>query len=456
MSFLTIKFLGFFLIVWGLSIVTRPHRNLYKFFLVAVSLFFYSSFGLAGVWVLVMDILINFGFLKILERGKWTKGILGLAVGFNIILLGGYKYFNNGWDVVGLEIIAPIGISFFSFKIISVLIDTYRQKVKIESLIDFLAFVSFFPQISAGPIARYEQFEKDLNREKRVDTSRFWTLLTGGWLKMYLIGGILFDVVNQTVNSPQNFGRVDLVLGMLSVSFFIFANFSGYSDISEALAMVLGFRTPKNFNNPYKSVGFRDFWQRWHMSLSGWLRDYLYIPLGGNRKGKARKYLNLLTTMTVGGIWHGVGLNFFVWGGLHGIMLLVAHFLDDFVWSKFVRVTKWVRVAGRELGWFLTFGLINITWIIFYPKNLGMSIKYFESLIWTGKTQTVLWSGGVVGGLILAGILSMKGDKFEEIMSLILTRAPLVIRYLILVAIFYLIIIFGPSNYVAPAAYFNF
>jgi len=354
MSFLSVRFLGFFLMVWGLSVVMRPQKNLYKFFLIAINFLFYGFFGLAG-----------------------------LAIGFNLILLSGYKYFNNGWDVVGMEIIAPIGISFFSFKIISVLIDTYRQKVKIESLVDFLTYVSFFPQISAGPIARFKEFSEDLNKENEIDRSKFWVLLISGWLKMYLIGGILFDVVNQTIYLPQNFSRMDLVLGMLSLSFYIFANFSGYCDISEALAMVLGFRTPKNFNSPYRSVGFRDFWQRWHMSLSSWLRDYLYIPLGGNRKGKGRKYVNLLTVMTIGGIWHGAGINFLVWGGLHGIMLMITHFLDDFVWPRFVRVAKWVRVTGRGLGWFLTFGLINITWIIFYPKSLEMSIKYFESLIWT-------------------------------------------------------------------------
>jgi len=456
MSFLSVRFLGFFLMVWGLSVVMRPQKNLYKFFLIAINFLFYGFFGLAGVGILVIDAFINFGFLKILEKRRWGRWVLGLAIGFNLILLSGYKYFNNGWDVVGMEIIAPIGISFFSFKIISVLIDTYRQKVKIESLVDFLTYVSFFPQISAGPIARFKEFSEDLNKENEIDRSKFWVLLISGWLKMYLIGGILFDVVNQTIYLPQNFSRMDLVLGMLSLSFYIFANFSGYCDISEALAMVLGFRTPKNFNSPYRSVGFRDFWQRWHMSLSSWLRDYLYIPLGGNRKGKGRKYVNLLTVMTIGGIWHGAGINFLVWGGLHGIMLMITHFLDDFVWPRFVRVAKWVRVTGRGLGWFLTFGLINITWIIFYPKSLGMSIKYFESLIWTGETRTVLWSGGVMGGLILVGILSIWGDKFEEITTKILVRVPAMVRYLILVAIFYLIIILGPNNYVAPAAYFNF
>jgi len=456
MSFLTVKFLSFFLIVWGLSIVIRPHKNLYKLFLIAVNFIFYGFFGLMGVGVLAVDALVNFGLLKILGKGRWTKGILGLSVGLNLVFLGLYKYFNNGWDTVGMEIIAPIGISFFSFKIISVLIDTYRQKIKVGNLLDFMAYVSFFPQISAGPIARFGEFDEDLNRDEGMGLSRFWPLLISGWLKMYLIGGILFDVVNQTIYLSQNFGRMDLVLGMLSLSFFIFANFSGYCDISEALALVLGIRSPKNFNSPYRSVGFRDFWQRWHMSLSSWLRDYLYIPLGGNRKGRRRKYVNLLATMIMGGIWHGAGISFLIWGGMQGILLAVTHFFDDFIWSKLTRVVGWVRMMGRGVGWFLTFGLINISWIIFYPKNIGVSIKYFESLVWTRETQMVLWSGGVVGGLILAGILSMGGDKFEEIMVSVLTGVPKLVRYLILVVIFYLIIVLGPNNYVAPAAYFNF
>lgn len=452
----------FFLAVWGLAIIFRPYKRAYKLLIIGANLVFYSFFGVTGLVVLVSDVLLNYGLLKILGRLKAKKKVLGVGVGLNLLLLSSYKYFNNLTGITGMEIIAPIGVSFFTFKIISVLIDSYRQKIQVNSLADYLAYVSFFPQISAGPIARFKEFAEDINQEEQGETEnnnigpRFWTLIISGWLKMYLIGSYLYEIVNQTINAPQSFGRVDLILGMMSLSFFIFANFSGYSDISEALAMALGFRTPKNFNNPYRAVGIRDFWQRWHMSLSTWLKDYLYIPMGGNRRGRAWKYCNLLVTMVVGGMWHGAEINFLVWGGLQGEMLMIDHFLHDTVWPKLRGVANWIKIAGRGGGWLITFGLINISWIIFYPKNMEASVTYFEYLIRPRENLVVLGSGGLLTILILAGILSVRGDKFEEIMAKTLTKAPGVVRYVVLVVIFYLIITFGPSNYVAPAAYFNF
>jgi len=464
MSFLTDRFLVFFLAVWGLSIVFRPYRGFYKFFVIAANFVFYTFFGISAVLILITSILVNYILLRISEKEKVRKLVLGLSVGLNLFFLAFFKYFNNlvEWLAgdrlgAGMEIIAPIGISFFTFKIISVLVDSYRRKIEVRSLADYLAYVSFFPQISAGPIGRYKEFDEDINRlsgfgvdSNSIGTGKFWTLLVSGCLKMYLIGGVLFEVVNQTINSPQNFGRTDLLLGMLGVSFYIYANFSGYSDISEVVSGVLGFRTPKNFNDPYRSGGFGEFWQRWHISLSTWLRDYLYIPLGGNRKGVIRKYLNLLVTMLIGGVWHGVGVNFLVWGGAQGVMLVINHILDDLGWSKFG--------GGIIKGfcWFVTFGLINVTWIIFYPKNLGMSARYFENLISPGGSLVTLWSLKLGGVLMLAGILSIFGKEVWGLTEKALTGLPFLPRYLLLVAIFYLIIVLGPSNYVAPAAYFNF
>ncbi|MFA5828607.1 MAG: MBOAT family O-acyltransferase [Candidatus Shapirobacteria bacterium] len=470
MSFLSNRFILFFLAVWGLSIVLRPHKRVYKSLIVIASFVFYGFFGIYGVLVLTVDVLINYGLIRLLERDKAKREILGLAVGFNVLFLAAYKYFNvfaegmagRGLGV-GAEIIVPVGISFITFKIISVLVDSYRQKIRVKSLADYIAFVSFFPQITAGPIGRYREFEQDLNRLNgfgvdiyKLETGRFWTLMIGGWLKMYLIGGALFEVVNQTINSPQSFGRVDLLLGMVSLSFFIYANFSGYSDMSEAVAGALGFRTPKNFDDPYRSGGVGEFWQRWHISLSSWLRDYLYIPLGGNRKGMPRKYFNLLATMTIGGVWHGVGVNFLVWGGIHGVMLVLDHALGNLIRPKFVGITKGIKALFKGVGWLLTFGLINITWIIFYPKNIGFSIRYLENLVGSREPLVTLWSVKLGCVLVLSGILSVFGGKIQETVSGVLTKAPWVARYFLLIAIFYLIILFGPSTYVAPAAYFNF
>jgi alginate O-acetyltransferase complex protein AlgI len=390
----------FFLIVmFGYAFVYRKMavRNAYLFF---ISLYFYYKCGGEFIWLLLFSIVstyfIGIGIYK--SQRNWVRRMyVALSVLVSIVLLTYYKYtyffvdfFNQTFhthyivrDYLALwtnrhfgshfdmaAIVLPVGISFFSFQALSYTIDLYRrQTVPVKNILDFGFYKSFFPQLISGPILRASEFVPQMYTRyvlsQREMGHALFLILNGLLKKMLISDYISINFVDRVFDNPLSYSGFENLMGSYGYAIQIYCDFSGYTDIAIGLALLMGFRIPINFNSPYKAANLTDFWRRWHISLSSWLRDYLYIPLGGNRKGRFRTHLNLLATMLIGGLWHGANLRFVIWGGLHGLGLVVHK-----LWLK-------IFPAHKPDGWFLrlsmqifTFHFVTFAWIFFRAQNM--------------------------------------------------------------------------------------
>ena len=388
-------FLPFWLIIMAAAPLKR--RAVLTAIICIASLIFYSGDGLRNIPILISSILINFLLLRFMVLGERHKLGVILAVIFNLAFLGYFKYScflleNLPWVSSTQSCTArlPLGISFFTFQQMALLIDVGRRR-KAGTLepkdnykfADYFSFVSFFPQLIAGPIIR----EKDLLdpiRERRFKVS----------LKSIEIGGLIFllglfkkifladgaaSIATPLFKLAEK-GPVDAATAWLAAyafSFQIYFDFSGYSDMAVGLAFMVGVTLPWNFNKPYRASSPIEFWRRWHITLSQFLRDYLYIPLGGSRKGKGRKYLNLLITMVLGGLWHGAAWTFVIWGAAHGVLLMIAHGLKSLTQNMSTSLKKVMSL----LGWFLTFQSVTIIWIFFRAESFTGAKNMFAGLI---------------------------------------------------------------------------
>jgi D-alanyl-lipoteichoic acid acyltransferase DltB (MBOAT superfamily) len=347
MLFPTITFAVFFLLVFIGNWLLMPRQRVWKPFMLVVSLVFYGWWDWRFVLLLALSAAVNQFFavwIAGLRRGSPSaKWALAAAVAANLGVLGWFKYYgffvtsvvnflgalNLNADLPLLRIVLPLGISFLTFRVLSYVVDVYRGTLRPASLLDFSVYVAFFPYLAAGPIARASEFLPQLDgpRDPRtVDTARAFFLIFGGLIKKMLIADYLAtQLVNGVFTTPGQYSSLEVLAGIVGYSVQIYCDFSAYADIAIGISLLLGFRLPDNFNAPYTAVSVQDFWRRWHMTLSRWLRDYLYIPLGGNRKGRARTYANLMITMVLGGLWHGAGWTFIFWGFLYGCALIVEH-----------------------------------------------------------------------------------------------------------------------------------
>ncbi|MCA8975689.1 MAG: MBOAT family protein [Planctomycetes bacterium] len=324
-------------------------------------------------------------------RGHGRRWVVASAV-VNLGLLGYFKYANFGvesfrallqalgfaGDFEWAQIVLPIGISFYTFQTMSYTIDLYRGEVQpAERFVDFLCYVSMFPQLVAGPIVRYSVVEQEL-RSRQVT----WQKVRQGVLffqcglaKKILIADTLARFANGTFDTVEAVHCLDAWLGAVGYAFQIYFDFSGYSDMAIGLGLMLGFHFPINFDSPYKADGITDFWRRWHISLSTWLRDYLYVPLGGNRKGPLRTYVNLTLTMLLGGLWHGAAWNFLAWGGYQGFWLVVERLSGR---------RPWYGMAPRLLRVAITFVLVLFGWVLFRARDLGHAVSFASTMLGGG------------------------------------------------------------------------
>src|SRR5882672_3419976 len=309
MLFPTIEFAIFFAIVFPVTWLLNDHNTAKKWFLVAVSYFFYAFWRADFTLILLTSSVVNFGLALVLGRlpdGPARSAVLWLGVIFNLSVLGAFKYYNFfaasamnlasslGWtiDIPFFEVGLPIAISFLTFHALSYLIDVYRRRLApTRSLVDILLYISFFPHLIAGPIVRAKAFLEQTVRSSSPNDVRL------GFAVLLIAGGLF--------RSPADYSRLDLLLGMYAYAIQIYCDFSAYTDIAIGVANLLGYRFPQNFDQPYRALSVRDFWRRWHMTLSSFLRDYLYIPLGGNRGGAWLTYRNIMITMVLAGLWHG-------------------------------------------------------------------------------------------------------------------------------------------------------
>ncbi len=386
-------------------------RNLYLF---GVSLFFYYKTGGLFLILLIIVTLIDFTCGLLIHHSK-TKAVrrafIVVSIISNIGILAWFKYtgffvetlnsllgtqivvsdflqsFSNnilGTNFNVSNIILPVGISFFTFQSLSYTIDVYRRKLDpVRNIIDFGFYVSFFPQLVAGPIVRASEFIPQLYSKFHLSKREFGHalfLISKGLIKKIIISDfIAVNFVDRVFDVPTSFSGFENLMAVYGYGLQIYCDFSGYTDIAIGLALILGFRLPLNFNSPYKAAGISDFWKRWHISLSRWLKDYLYIPLGGNRKGKFRTVLNLMTTMLIGGLWHGADLRFIIWGGLHGIGLIMNK-----IWNYFFGDSSQKGWLAKSFSIFMTFQFVSFCWIFFRAPdmhNISLMLRQiFEKL----------------------------------------------------------------------------
>jgi D-alanyl-lipoteichoic acid acyltransferase DltB (MBOAT superfamily) len=411
--FNTLAYAKFFAIVFVVSWLLARLGKLRLIFILAASYCFYAFFSITdadkhqfSLWSLrylfliwgssTADWLLGNAIARAKDdrsRKLWLAG----TVVMNLGVLGFFKYFNFGVDnaralltslgfqpsEVALRIALPVGISFFTFESMSYVIDVYRRHIEPhKSYLEYLSFVAFFPHLVAGPIVRPRDLLPQLANPPRWSNSEgseaLW-LIAFGLIKKVAIGDYLaLNIVDRVFDAPTQYSALECYTAVVAYAVQIYCDFSGYTDIAIGSALLLGVRFPMNFDAPYTSASIQEFWRRWHISLSTWLRDYLYIPLGGNRHGSVRTYLNLMLTMLLGGLWHGANWTFVVWGGLHGAALGVNRAFTNYRARRGLTPSR--SLAVRALCVFVTFHFVLVCWVFFRSEDFSKAWTIFRQL----------------------------------------------------------------------------
>jgi alginate O-acetyltransferase complex protein AlgI len=416
MLFNSYQFIFLFLPVTAIAFFIVAQFNYYSAIacLGITSLVFYSSWHYSDLYILLPSIagnyLAGYWLAKITSRPQ--KILLILSIATNLAVLGYFKYANfsidtwnsiSGWQLSNDKITLPLGISFFTFTQIAYLVDSYRGKVKEFNPIHYLLFVTYFPHLIAGPILHHHdtisQFqERKMYRWNSRNITIGLLMFTIGLFKKVILADGVVGYVTPIFNAAKeglvpSFG--DGWLGALAYTVQLYFDFSGYSDMAVGLSLLFNIKLPINFNSPYQSVNITEFWRRWHITLSNFLRDYLYIPLGGNRHGQFRRYLNLLITMLIGGLWHGAGWTFIVWGGLHGIYLIIHHSWQSIrkkLGQDLNRSSWWGRLTGRAI----TFIAVVIAWVLFRAENLTTARSILGSMFTIPTTADLFFKFEII------------------------------------------------------------
>ena len=469
-----------FIVIYSLLSKKSLARTL---FVVAFSYFFY--YKTSGLYFFLIAIVTCSDYIigecLSMSRTQWVRKMLvALSLLVDLGLLGYFKYTNFFGQIFGnitgapwhdLDIFLPVGISFFTFQSLSYIIDVYRHKIKpVDNLLDYAFYVSFFPQLVAGPIVRASDFLPQMYKPLKVTREMlgtgFWFIVTGLFKKAVISDFISINFVDRVFDNPVQFSGIENLLGAYGYGLQIYCDFSGYSDMAIGLALLMGFRFNINFNNPYKAVSVTDFWRRWHISLSTWLRDYLYISLGGNRKGKFRQYVNLFVTMLLGGLWHGASLNFIFWGALHGLALIVHKLWMTVSRGWNVITAKWWNVVMTIVtfhfvifAWML-FRNADITWDgLFHGGNWG-NLGIMLSQITTSLHPELLLE--VVGGywqvmvlIVLGYVLHFVPDSLSQRCKEAFVKMPIALYAVALIVLIFIIVQIKTSE-IQPFIYFQF
>jgi alginate O-acetyltransferase complex protein AlgI len=382
---------------------------------------FYGFWNYKFCFLMLFSTLVSYfaglGFLRWKDDARMRKLCLVVPVTADLLLLGFFKYFNFTLDTLGLlsswlgivarpphlDIILPVGISFYTFHTISYIVDSYRRTVTpTRNFFEFACYVSLFSQLVAGPIVRFAQVERDLDEIDKYRSTKHlslaWSFFCIGLIKKVLLADSLALIINPALKDYASLSTVDAWLCMLGYSYQIYFDFSGYSDMAVGLGHLFNIRIPQNFNSPYKAVDIADFWRRWHISLSSCLRDYLYIPLGGNRYGEAMAYRNLMLTMILGGLWHGAKWTFVIWGIYHGGLLAIHRAMKDSTFEVPVLVRR---------AW--TFFLVLIGWVFFRADDLTMATQILKTMFGfvSGPIgRTIPAQSGLIAGLLIAALVA--------------------------------------------------
>ncbi len=424
MLFNSLIFAVFFVAVLAVHLAPIPWI-LRKWSLLLASWLFYASWDPRLLWLLASLTVGNWLLGRWIERCRAgnRKLALGASIAANLGVLGFFKYAEFvsrnlqslatalGWELklTPWEVPLPIGISFFTFEAVAYLVDLYRGQSKASrSLLDFGLFLSFFPHLVAGPIIRPAHLLPQFETPRRATGAQFgWGMalvVLGLFEKIVLADQFLAPVAEQVFDARDGVAPGFLVAwcGTLAFAGQIFCDFAGYTTTAIGLACCLGFALPENFRRPYAAIGFSDFWRRWHISLSSWLRDYLYIPLGGSRQGPVRTQVNLMITMVLGGLWHGAAWTFVAWGALHGFLLILERWLRA---SPLARFEFWSRRAGQLVLMLATFVAICFTWVCFRARSVDDMQRVLGGMLGVpaGWTQNPLGDLNVLFTLVIMG-----------------------------------------------------
>lgn len=464
---------GFF---WFLFILFLPVYILLKksktkmvLFVVGFSLYFYyKSSGLFFLMLIgtsLIDWLLSWAIFKADTQGK-RLSLMWLSILISLSILGYFKYANFflwNWNAMvegnfqPLDIILPVGISFYTFQSISYVVDVYKKRLApSRSWFDYLFFLSFFPALVAGPIVRADQFLPQLKKNLQPTSDMIWTglwLIIIGIAKKAVIADYIAQYNDLVFENPEMYTGVQALMGALGYTMQIYCDFSGYSDMAIGLALIMGFKLGINFNSPYQSRNLTEFWRRWHISLSSWLRDYVYIPLGGNRKGVFRTYLNNFLTMLIGGLWHGAAWKFVFWGGMHGVGLavhkackpLLAKIPDNF-FTIFI-------------SWLLTFIYVSLLWVFFRAATFEDSLLIIRNIF----TDFELWqipqffTNRMVWCLMMIALIAMHfiPERWGNYLQSSFIKAPWIVKLLVFLCSVQLVIEFMTAE-VQPFIYFQF
>ena len=475
MLFPTATFAIFFMIVLPLSWALMRSGERWQAFIIAASFVFYAGWDWRFCFLLAFSIAWNQAFaLAIHGRSSKhaRKQLLVIALVGNLGLLGYFKYYdffvtstNNLFALAGIDvplearsILLPVGSSFFTFMAISYVVDVYRGDFAPVGLGTFAAYLSFFPHLVAGPIVRPGELIPQLQapRDPRyVDTSRaFFLIGTGLFMKVVIANHLAANIVDEVFGAPNQHSSLEVLVGIYAYSVQIYADFFGYTNIAIGIALLLGFTFPQNFDAPYSATSITDFWRRWHMTLSRWLRDYLYIPLGGNRHGRLATYRNLLIVMLLGGLWHGAAWTFVVWGAIHGSVLVLEHVRADRRRDRGEAepVDTPLRRLGKRL---VTFHVVCLAWVFFRAESFGDAFALLERLVTGWGQAPELVSGGVLLAIAVGiGSQYVPRDVVGRLMGAFSRLGPVPQAALLAVGLMVTSAL-GPEG-VAPFIYFRF
>jgi len=461
MLFNSYTFVLFFAIVLGIYYLPLSWR-LKKLHLLGASYLFYAAWNPPFVVLLWISTVVDWFCARWMHAANsphMRRVYLFISLGVNLGLLGFFKYsnfllenFTDAASALGityvapsLDIILPVGISFYTFQTLSYTIDVYRKKMTPwPSPLDFALYVTFFPQLVAGPIVRAVEFLPQCAAPRRATGAQLgWGMslfVLGLFEKVVIADGILAPVVEtvyDTSTLPPSF--LAAWAGTLAFAGQIFCDFAGYSTCAIGVAMCFGFALPDNFRFPYAAIGFSDFWGRWHISLSSWLRDYLYIPLGGNRLGSVRTYVNLSLTMLLGGLWHGASWTFVIWGALHGLFLIIERALCS---TPVVHFAVWKTDIGKMVLMLTTFAAVCVTWVFFRADSFAESFSIASAMFGYASSETAVFaSSGIslayasTGCIVLAHWL-LRDRTLESVAAKVPTWLLSAILAIMILAIF--------------------
>ncbi|HEX6104742.1 MAG TPA: MBOAT family O-acyltransferase [Gemmatimonadales bacterium] len=415
-----------------------------KINLLIASYIFYGAWNPPFVVLVWISTLLDWYVAKWMDRAERParrRGLLFLSLAGNLGILGYFKYGEfllENWQaamrLVGIawvppdwDIVLPVGISFYTFQTMAYSLDVYlRRERPAGSFLDFALFVTFFPQLVAGPIVRPADLIPQFAVPRRATSSQLiWGLglmSLGLFQKVVVADTLLAPSADTVFGAREALHPLDAWIGVLAFSGQIFSDFAGYSTTAIGVSLCLGFSLTSNFRYPYAAIGFSDFWRRWHISLSTWLRDYLYVPLGGNRKGRRRTYVNLMVTMLLGGLWHGASWTFVAWGGLHGTYLAVERRLQERFGGRPAVTGTWARI-GLAL---LTYVLVNFTWVFFRARDFSSAWRLLRSMVGLGEGagKVLYWNGILAVALVTAVMLVSHWRMRDTTLEAVVERTP--------------------------------